>query len=97
MKLSELVAYPAHVLWLSITERRQSYLSEHRYTLLRFLPSEVAELEGESRDLEVVNESVLLYGLTTSDLFPLEDFTPQMSWRDARKEGIMLLGEAMFF
>lgn len=40
-------------------------------------------------------QGCFLYGLTASDVMPLEKFLPQTSWRFARKDRISMLGKAM--
>lgn len=57
-----------------------SYPTSHEYTLLRFLPIEIDELEVEDRDLDV-DESFSLYRLTSSDLMRLEEYKPRLSRR----------------
>lgn len=40
-----------------------------------------------------ISDSLSLYGLTLSDVVPLQKLTPQTSWRAARKERITMLAE----
>lgn len=47
-------------------------------------------------DLDV-QRRVYFYGLTLSDVMPLNELVLQISWRNARKESITVLGEAMYF
>lgn len=76
------------------TERTRTFLTDHEYPLLGILPAGTAELEGENGDLEV-DESVFLYGLTSSDVVSAEEFILQTSWKGSQKARIKVLGEAM--
>lgn len=83
LEFNALVAYSLYVVRLNSTERKRLYLFDHGYTFPGFLPAVVAELEVEDEYLEV-DESNSFYGRTSSSLLPLENFTPQTSWRDSR-------------
>lgn len=78
MDFNALVAHPAHVLWLNVTERRKRYLADYGCTLLGFLPAGIAGLEVEDGDLEV-GEKSCLQGPTTSDVVFLIKFVLHMS------------------
>lgn len=51
-------------------------LSDHQHALVKFLPVGIFELKKKVGDLDV-DKSVSWYGLTLSDVMPMEKFIPQ--------------------
>lgn len=94
-ELNALFLYPKHVMWLNITKRRRRYLIDSGYTLIRFPAARAAELRVKNGESEV-DEGILHYGLTSSDVVPLVTIIPQTFCRGAQKKLITMLGEAMW-
>lgn len=84
------------MVWLNVTESRKRYLAGHGYSLRAHLPTVIADLKVESRDLRV-DERASSYGRTASAVVPLAGCIPQTCWRRAQKVRIETLGEAMSY
>lgn len=76
LRLDALVAYHVHVVWWNFPERKRKDLLDHGYTSLGTLLVRAAELAVENAEFEE-DESVLLYGLTSSDEVSLKELMPQ--------------------
>lgn len=76
LKFNALVDYPAHVVWLNVTEGMRKNVVDHVYTLLGFLLVETAEIRVEDGD-RGADESGFWYGITSSHVVSLREPIPQ--------------------
>lgn len=83
-KLSALVAYRAHVMWLNFTQKERLYMTEHGHTLLRVLPFGAAELKYENGE-HVVDESMLMDWFASSEVVTRRNAIVPTYWTGAQK------------
>lgn len=78
LRLSAIVAYPAHVERLSFRERKKRKLVDHKSTLYGILLAGIAELRVKDGHLEV-HESLYTFEFKSSDVMPLKKVLPHTS------------------
>lgn len=76
LKFELLFVFPGRVVCLDATERKRTYLADHRYSFLGFLTGGRAELWAEGAALEA-EKSTSFYGPTSSCIEPQKKFIHQ--------------------
>lgn len=93
LKFNGPAAYPAQVLWLNITKRRERYRTDHGHLLLGFLTVEDAEFSEENGEQDV-DRSVCMHKFASSEVVPLINATAQTCRTSERDDRTRLFGRA---